>query len=156
MLQHRRRKTKTPSDEKAWRQEIQVALKLKTLNDENAKAKIVNEIRSIGKQQLKYPHTDHMDAGIKRLKYIRYADDFLIGVIGSKADCTRIKEDIANYMSNTLKLELSAEKTLITNAQRPAKFWGYDIYIHNSNATKRNKLGYLVRTFKKYFSSRGR
>lgn len=138
---------KHPQTKRLGDKKYKLALKLKTLNDENAKAKIVNEIRSIGKQQLKYPHTDHMDAGIKRLKYIRYADDFLIGVIGSKADCTQIKEDIANYMSNTLKLELSAEKTLITNAQRPAKFLGYDIYIHNSNATKRNKLGYLVRTF---------
>ncbi|GHU88854.1 maturase [Bacteroidia bacterium] len=141
------RRRKHPQTSRLNDKKYKLALKLKTLNDENAKAKIADEIRSISKQQLMYPHSDHMDASIKRLKYIRYADDFLIGLIGSKADCAQIKEDIANYMSNTLKLELSAEKTLITNAQRPAKFLGYDIYIHNSNVTKRNKLGYLVRTF---------
>ena len=46
----------------------------------------------------------------RRLKYVRYADDFLIGVIGSKQECERIKEDITNYMRDRLKLELSAEK----------------------------------------------
>lgn len=141
------RRRKHPQTSRLNDKKYSLALKLKTLDDEIAKAKIADEIRSIGKQQLLYPHCDQMDANVKRLKYIRYADDFLIGVIGNKADCNQIKVDIASYMSNTLKLELSAEKTLITNAQRPAKFLGYDIYIQNSNATKRNKLGYLVRTF---------
>jgi group II intron reverse transcriptase/maturase len=141
------RRRKHPQTSRLNDKKYKLALKLKTLSDENAKVKIADEIRSIGKQQLMYPHSDHMDASVKRLKYIRYADDFLIGVIGSKTDCVRIKEDIANYMSNTLKLELSVGKTLITNAQKPAKFLGYDIYIHNSNDTKRNKLDYLVRTF---------
>lgn len=59
-----------------------------------------------------------MDENYRRLKYVRYADDFLIGVIGSKADCERIKADITEYMMNNLKLELSAEKTLITHAKR--------------------------------------
>lgn len=75
---------KHPQTKRLGDKKYKLALKLKTLNDENAKAKIVNEIKSIGKQQLKYPHTDHMDASIKRLKYIRYADDFLIGVMGVK------------------------------------------------------------------------
>lgn len=141
------RRRKHPQTSRLNDKKYTLALKLKTLNDETAKAKIVDEIRNIGKHQLMYPHCDPMDESVKRLRYVRYADDFLIGVIGSKADCVQIKADIANYMSKTLKLELSAEKTLITNAQRPAKFLGYNIYIHNSNATKRNKLGYLVRTF---------
>ena len=44
---------------------------------------------------------------MKRLKYVRYADDFLIGVIGSKEDCIKIKEDIKQFMADKLKLELS-------------------------------------------------
>lgn len=39
-----------------------------------------------------------MDANYRRFKYLRYADDFLIGVIGSKAECVRIKEDITKFM----------------------------------------------------------
>ena len=61
------------------------------------------------KERLKYPAGDEMDNSIKRLKYIRYADDFLIGVIGSKQDCIQIKEDISNLWL-TDKLELSDEK----------------------------------------------
>lgn len=141
------RRRKHPQTSRLNDKKYKLTLKLKTLSDENAKAKIVDEIRSLGKQLLMYPHCDPMDKSIKRLQYVRYADDFLIGVIGSKTECVRIKEDIAQYMSDTLKLELSAEKTLITNAQKPAKFLGYDIYIHKSNETRRNRLGQLARTY---------
>lgn len=85
------------------------------------------EIRETVKERLKYPAGDEMDNSIKRLKYIRYADDFLIGVIGSKQDCIQIKEDIKQFMADRLKLELSNEKTLITNARKHAKFLGYDV-----------------------------
>lgn len=49
-------------------------------------------------------------------KIVRYADDFLIGVIGSKEDAEKIKSDIGKFFKETLKLELSVEKTLITNS----------------------------------------
>ena len=51
-----------------------------------------------------------MDESYKRMQYTRYADDFLIGVIGSKADCVQIKKDITKFLKNQLDLELSAEK----------------------------------------------
>lgn len=51
-----------------------------------------------------------MDDTYKRLKYVRYADDFLIGVIGSKEDCKEIKENIKQFLAEKLKLELSDEK----------------------------------------------
>jgi len=73
--------------------------------------------------------------------------DFLIGVIGTKAECEKIKADITAYMSDKLKLELSAEKTLITNAQEPARFLGYEIYTRKDNATKRNSNGIRRRYF---------
>lgn len=87
------------------------------------------------------------DADFKRLKYVRYADDFLIGVIGSKADCVKMKEDFTKFMNEKLKLELSAEKTLITNAHDSAKFLGYEISIRKSNALQRNAEGHLKREF---------
>lgn len=51
-----------------------------------------------------------MDETYRRLRYVRYADDFLIGVIGSKAECVKIKSDITKYMEENLKLELSQER----------------------------------------------
>ena len=80
-----------------------------------------------------------MDETYRRLRYVRYADDFLIGVIGSKAECVKIKSDITKYMEENLKLELSQEKTLITNAQKPAKFLGFDVSVRKSDAIKRDK-----------------
>lgn len=85
------------------------------------------EIKRLREERNKFPARNEMDSSIKRLKYVRYADDFLIGVIGSLEDCKTVKEDIKNYLKEALKLELSDEKTLITNAQKPAKFLGFDI-----------------------------
>lgn len=87
-----------------------------------------------------------IDDIIKTLKYVRYADDFLIGVAGSKADCEKIKADITQFMREKLRLELSAEKTLIINAQDKAKFLGYEIYARKSDALKRNNKGVLRRS----------
>lgn len=101
----------------------------------------------MSKEQLSLPHKDAMDPNFRRLQYVRYADDFLISVIGSKAEAERIKADIAEYMSKTLKLELSKEKTLVTHAQDKAKFLGYEIFIRKSDQVKRNKCGVLKRDF---------
>ncbi len=88
-----------------------------------------------------------MDADFRRLQYVRYADDFLISVIGSKSECETIKADITQFMREQLKLELSDEKTLITHAQDKAKFLGYEIFIRKSDAVKRNRDGVLKRDF---------
>ena len=82
-----------------------------------------------------------------RLVYVRYADDWLCGVIGSKEDCKKIKEDFKNFLKEQLQLELSEEKTLITNAQKSAKFLSYEIRVRHSNLTKRDKTGKLVRNY---------
>lgn len=66
---------------------------------------------------LDIPATRDMDDTFKRLKYVRYADDFLIGMIGSKEEC-KIYADITTFMREKLKPEMSQEKTLITNVIR--------------------------------------
>lgn len=82
-----------------------------------------------------------MDDTFKRLKYVRYADDFLIGMIGSKEECKIVKADITTFMREKLKLEMSQEKTLITNAQEPAKFLGYEIMARRSMDHTRTRSG---------------
>ena len=74
-------------------------------------------------------YSDQMDESYKRICYVRYADDFLIGVIGSKADAEKIKEDVGCFIRETLHLEMSGEKTLITNGHDSAKFLGYEVKI---------------------------
>ena len=121
--------------------------KIVKLKDESVKRKIITELKEVNNMRMNIPYGDDMDAGYRRLKYVRYADDFLIGIIGSKSDSQNIKEDIKNFLSEKMKLELSDEKTLITNAKSPAKFLGYEIYIRKTNATKRNVEGVKMRVF---------
>lgn len=72
----------------------------------------------------------------KMIKYIRYADDFLIGVNGSKEDCVWIKQRLADFIGDTLKMELSEEKTLITHSNQYARFLGYDVRVRRSGVIK--------------------
>lgn len=121
--------------------------KLQKTSDEQMRKSYLYEIAQLSKQMLSTPHKDAMDADFRRMQYIRYADDFLISVIGSKSECETIKADITQFMREQLKLELSDEKTLITHAQDKAKFLGYEIFIRKSDAVKRNKDGVLKRDF---------
>ena len=121
--------------------------KLQKTSDEQMRKSYLYEIAQLSKQMLSTPHKDAMDADFRRLQYVRYADDFLISVIGSKSECETIKADITQFMREQLKLELSDEKTLITHAQDKAKFLGYEIFIRKSDAVKRNKDGVLKRDF---------
>ena len=121
--------------------------KLQKTSDEQMRKNYLYEIAQLSKQMLSTPHKDAMDADFRRLQYVRYADDFLISVIGSKSECETIKADITQFMREQLKLELSDEKTLITHAQDKAKFLGYEIFIRKSDAVKRNRDGVLKRDF---------
>lgn len=121
--------------------------KLQKTSDEQMRKSYLYEIAQLSKQMLSTPHKDAMDADFRRLQYVRYADDFLISVIGSKPECETIKADITQFMREQLKLELSDEKTLITHAQDKAKFLGYEIFIRKSDAVKRNRDGVLKRDF---------
>ncbi|MBO1626179.1 hypothetical protein J4P90_13215 [Bacillus sp. SY8(2021)] len=87
-----------------------------------------------------------MDENYRRLNYVRYADDFLIAVIGSKEDAIKIKKDLTVFLRENLNLELSEEKTLITNTKKKARFLGYDIRISRSSARKKDKNGFMKRT----------
>ena len=123
--------------------------KLKTVKDESERKKVVEQLKGIDRTRLQIPSFDEMDNGYKRLKYVRYADDFLIGVIGSKEDSQRIKEDIKNFLESELKLELSDDKTLITHSQKAAKFLGYEVLVNRSNLAKRDNMGRLSRVYNK-------
>jgi group II intron reverse transcriptase/maturase len=72
--------------------------------------------------------SDQFDPKYRRLRYIRYADDFLLGFAGPRDEAEEIKEQLKLFLHDHLKLELSPEKTLITHAlTEKARFLGYDI-----------------------------
>ena len=79
------------------------------------------------------PKGDPHDPGFRRLRYIRYADDHLLGFTGPKAEAEQIKQRLAAFLRDDLKLELSTDKTLITHARTgAARFLGYEITVQHS------------------------
>ena len=91
------------------------------------------EARRLFLEMRALPSTDPMDPGYRRLKYIRYADDHILGFTGPKAEAEEIKAGLAEFLRETLGLELNQQKTLITHARsQRARFLGYDITVQHS------------------------
>jgi group II intron reverse transcriptase/maturase len=92
------------------------------------------EAKILRKQLQQLPSIDPYDRHYRRLRYIRYADDFLIGFSGPRQEAETIKRDLKEFLQTRLKLELSEAKTLITHAStQPARFLGYDIVSQQAN-----------------------
>jgi hypothetical protein len=91
------------------------------------------ESRRLELEMRTLPSTDPMDPGYRRLKYIRYADDHLLGFTGPRAEAEKIRAKLARFLRETLGLELNQDKTLITHARsQRARFLGYDISVQHS------------------------
>ena len=90
----------------------------------------LERIKALWREMKRYPSQNPDDPGYRRLRYVRYADDFLLGFAGPLVEAHQIKERISTFLATELKLILSAEKTLITHAQTGrARFLGYEIGI---------------------------
>lgn len=91
-------------------------------------------MRELRKRQRGMSCVDPYDPNYRRLRYIRYADDHLLGFTGPKAEAEQIKQRLAQFLRDDLKLELSADKTLITHARTgAARFLGYEITVHHND-----------------------
>jgi hypothetical protein len=91
-------------------------------------------VRELRKQQRRMPRGDPQDPGYRRLRYIRYADDELLGLTGPKAEAEQIKARLTAFLRDDLKLELSPGKTLITHARTgAARFLGYEITVQHAD-----------------------
>lgn len=87
------------------------------------------EISVLAKTRRTLPAGDPFDPAYKRLRYCRYADDYCIGVIGSKADAEKVMEKVKQFISINLKLKIADEKTSLVQAKKGAKFLGYEVKI---------------------------
>lgn len=107
------------------------------MNAEISKARKRGDIQTAHRLEVErrgIPSVDPYDENYRRCRYVRYADDFLIGFTGSKADAEKIKTEMHDFLKQELHLELSEEKTLITNASsQAAKFLGYEIKAQRCN-----------------------
>lgn len=130
-------------------QKYRAVKKLKSSKTTQEREIALERFKSIRKELLQTQYSDEMDNGFKRIQYVRYADDFLIGIIGSKEDGKTIKENIKEFLLNELALELSEDKTLITHSEKTAKFLGFDIFAHKTNQSQRDVIGRVRRAWSK-------
>jgi group II intron reverse transcriptase/maturase len=105
------------------------------------KRSAISEIKAKRRELKTLSSVDPMDSQYKRFFYVRFAADFLVGVIGSKAEAEQIKGDIGVFLGQKLKLTLSAEKTLVTHGQDMVRFVGYDLAVFRGQCNKRTKVG---------------
>lgn len=92
------------------------------------------EAKQMRRQMQQLPSLDLTDPNYRRLRCCRYADDVLLGFVGTRQEAEEIKCQLGAFLRETLKLTLSEEKTLITHARTGmARFLGYDITILHNN-----------------------
>lgn len=104
----RRRKTKEYRS-------IQYKLERKNLD--------LSEVKSFRVMLRGLKSKDPLDLSFRRLYYIRYADDFVIGIIGSRDECVKIREDLGNFLTEKLSLNLSLTKTSISHFNKEGIFF---------------------------------
>jgi group II intron reverse transcriptase/maturase len=91
---------------------------------------VIQQIRAI-------PSSQTNDSDYIRVRFLRYADDWLIGICGSYALATEIKQSTKVFLRDRLQLTLSEEKTHITNARtEEAFFLGTILKIGNGGNAK--------------------
>lgn len=114
---------------------------------EEERREVMAQIQELNIQLRSIPYSDPMDTEYKRVVYVRYADDFLIGVIGSKEDAKQVKSDVGAFIRERLHLEMSPEKTLITHGNDLARFLGYLITISQDRNCIRTSKGAVQRIY---------
>ena len=119
----------------SWKVEA-IRGKIGKSDNEEEKQALLKQLKETRAIMLKTPCKMQDD---KKVKYVRYADDFIIAVNGNKEDCVAIKRQFAEFIANTLKMELSEDKTLITHSNEYARFLGYDVRVRRDMEVKKWK-----------------
>lgn len=88
------------------------------------------EVKRLKQERRKVMSVAPVDPDYRRLRYIRYADDFLLSFVGPKNEADEVRQKLGEFLEQQLKLTLSKEKTLITHAvDDKAKFLGHEITV---------------------------
>jgi len=101
---------------------------LREHGETHAKAEIMSsEITEMSERLRSMPSLDMHDPGFKRLHYVRYADDFLVGIVGTKDDAVRMMEEVRAFVEGTLNLVISVEKSRLAALEDGVEFLGYGV-----------------------------
>lgn len=102
-------------------------------------AEISRQIRVLSEERKKIPFGDQSDPNYKRLRYSRYADDFILGVIGSKADAVRVSENIRGFITEKLNLQIAEDKFAIRHASDGVNYLGFRVISYSGKRCLRLK-----------------
>lgn len=105
--------------------------------DREERGTLIEQYKALKKRQNTIPCHQQTN---KKFTFVRYADDWLVGVCGTKAECEALKVEIADFLSNELHLELSEEKTHITHSSKDARFLGYNVSVRRCQKIKGFKM----------------
>src|SRR6266568_4295685 len=106
------------------------------------------EIRRIDQLRKQLPSGDPFDTEYKRLYFCRYADDFIVGIIGSHQDAERVRQEMRHFIEETLKLTIAEEQSHIQPSQKGATFVGYEVKTYSGDRIVKVKRGPRHTTFK--------
>lgn len=102
---------------------------------------IQHMIKALQAQRRRLPSGDPFDQTYKRLWYCRYADDYLIGIIGSHADAEQVSQQVKRYVEETLHLTIAEEKSHIRRSREGAIFLGYEVKTYIGKRVVKVKQG---------------
>ena len=103
--------------------------------------RIQQEIRRIDQLRKQLPSVDPFDDGYKRLSFCRYADDFCIGIIGSRADAEQVRQEVRQFIEHDLRLTIAEEKSHIRHSKKGVTFVGYELKTYSADRVIKLKRG---------------
>lgn len=127
---------------------ISVANRVKYLNNKirhaakgsQAHTMLLAEKRQTQRRMLDMSSQDQYDPDYRRLHYCRYADDFVLGFIGPRREAEEIAEKIITFLRETLKLNISQEKSGIKHHSEIIRFLGYDITVRSNEKIVKTRV----------------
>jgi len=152
-----KKRLETPKSEITYRKskaykslEYQITKVYKEMNrfepHSSERKKLAKTLKALRTTRLK---TSGLKEKAVRIEYVRYADDWMIGVAGNEHLPPQIKEELAIFMNNTLRRRLHSVKTKITDLRKGnAHFLGYEIFLPESRPISEYK-GKGVRTIRR-------
>ena len=119
----------------------------KRMDTEGKSRELVTQLLMTDRKSKELPYGDPYSDEFKRLMYCRFADDFLLGVIGSKQEAREIKDSVTTFLSEKLSLQVATDKMRIESATDEIQFLSYSIKTWGREKMKKEKRGsrYITR-----------
>lgn len=132
----------TIQHKKGWVQEL-----LKRNPTDERRTELIEKYKQLGETQREISSTQTHDPNYRRLRYVRYADDFLIGIIGPKSDAQMMKSDIELFLKEKLNLQISPSKTGVKHAKEEGtRFLGYDLKVSGKQRLRKKSDRFTVKS----------